>query len=153
MRHMASSDATYTKTTSLQLGMTNHTIKARPMGFKWNYCAQLLLCLCQSFSCSDSFQPHGLQLARLLCPWNSPGKDTGVGCHSPDSPGPGVSLQSPTQRLNLDLLHCRPILYHLLGTSFKRKLGLVLCLPQFLFFVYSSILLLGAWNSTLYRPG
>ena len=23
----------------------------------------------------------GLQLARLLCPWDSPGKDTGVGCH------------------------------------------------------------------------
>ena len=24
----------------------------------------------------------GLQPARLLCPWNSPGKNTGVGCHS-----------------------------------------------------------------------
>ena len=23
---------------------------------------------------------HGLQSARLLCPWNSPGKNTGVGC-------------------------------------------------------------------------
>jgi len=23
--------------------------------------------------------PHGLQPARLLCPWNSPGKNTGVG--------------------------------------------------------------------------
>ena len=31
---------------------------------------------------SDSLQPCGLQYARLLCPWNSPGKDTGVGCHS-----------------------------------------------------------------------
>ena len=30
---------------------------------------------------SDSFQPHRLQPARLLCPWNSPGKNTGVGCH------------------------------------------------------------------------
>ena len=26
-------------------------------------------------------QPHGLQLARLLCPWDFPGKNTGVGCH------------------------------------------------------------------------
>ena len=43
MRHMASCDATYTKTTSLQLGMTVHTIKARPMGCKWNYRVQLLL--------------------------------------------------------------------------------------------------------------
>ena len=25
---------------------------------------------------------HGLQLSRLLCPWNSPSKNTGVGCHS-----------------------------------------------------------------------
>ena len=24
--------------------------------------------------------PHGLQPAGLLCPWNSPGKNTGVGC-------------------------------------------------------------------------
>ena len=25
--------------------------------------------------------PHGQQPTRLLCPWNSPGKNTGVGCH------------------------------------------------------------------------
>ena len=25
--------------------------------------------------------PHGLQSARLLCRWNYPGKNTGVGCH------------------------------------------------------------------------
>ena len=30
---------------------------------------------------SDSLQPHGLQPARLLCPWNFPVKNTGVGCH------------------------------------------------------------------------
>ena len=30
---------------------------------------------------SNSSQPHGLQPSRLLCPWDSPGKDTGVGCH------------------------------------------------------------------------
>ena len=32
---------------------------------------------------SDSQRPHGLQQTRLLCPWNSPGKSTGVGCHCP----------------------------------------------------------------------
>ena len=26
--------------------------------------------------------PHGLSPARLLCPWDSPGKNTGVGCHA-----------------------------------------------------------------------
>ena len=30
----------------------------------------------------DSLQPHGLQPARLLCLWASPGKNTGVGCHA-----------------------------------------------------------------------
>ena len=30
---------------------------------------------------SDPSRPHGLQPARLLCPWDSPGKSTGVGCH------------------------------------------------------------------------
>ena len=31
---------------------------------------------------SDSLRPHRLQSTRLLCPWDSPGKNTGVGCHS-----------------------------------------------------------------------
>ena len=30
---------------------------------------------------SDSLQTHGLQPARLLCPWDFPGKNSGVGCH------------------------------------------------------------------------
>ena len=42
---------------------------------------------------SDSLQPH----ARLLCPWDSPGKNTGVDCHA--------LLQRifPTQESNLHL--------------------------------------------------
>ena len=31
---------------------------------------------------SDSWRTHGLQPTRLLCPWNLPRKNTGVGCHS-----------------------------------------------------------------------
>ena len=30
---------------------------------------------------SDSVRPHRLHPAMLLCPWDSPGKNTGVGCH------------------------------------------------------------------------
>ena len=30
---------------------------------------------------SNPQQPHGLQPSRLLCPWDFPGKSTGVGCH------------------------------------------------------------------------
>ena len=29
---------------------------------------------------SDSLRPHGLQPVRFLCPWDSPGKNTEVGC-------------------------------------------------------------------------
>ena len=53
----------------------------------------------------SSLQTHGLQPIRLLRPWDSPGKNTGVGCHS--------LLQGifPTQGPNLGLLHCKQILY------------------------------------------
>ena len=30
---------------------------------------------------SDSVRPHRRQPTRLPCPWDSPGKSTGVGCH------------------------------------------------------------------------
>ena len=36
------------------------------------------------WSCSvvpNPQRPHGLQPSRLLCPWDFPGKSTGVGCH------------------------------------------------------------------------
>ena len=45
--------------------------------------------------------------ARLLCPWDSPGKNTGVGSHSL------LHRIFPTQGLNSGLLPCRQILYHL----------------------------------------
>ena len=30
---------------------------------------------------SDSLRPHRLKPTRLLCPWDFPGRSTGVGCH------------------------------------------------------------------------
>ena len=65
----------------------------------------LYICQNESVSCSvlsDCLQPHGIQPTRLLCPWNSPGENTWVGCH--------FLLQSifPTKGLNphlLSLLH------------------------------------------------
>ena len=47
---------------------------------------------------SDSVRPHGLQPTRLLHPWDSPGKNTGVGCHLESNLGPlhwGHGLFSP----------------------------------------------------------
>ena len=44
---------------------------------------QVHMCVVLSHSVmSDSLWPHGLEPARLLCPWDSPGKETGVGCHA-----------------------------------------------------------------------
>ena len=37
-------------------------------------------CVHNPLSC-QTLQLHGLQLTRLLCPWDYPGKSTGVGCH------------------------------------------------------------------------
>ena len=54
----------------------------------------------------------GLYLTRLLCPWDSPGKKTGMSSHSLSQ---GIS---PTQGLDLSFQNCRQILYHL---SYQRS--------------------------------
>ena len=41
----------------------------------------LLLLLLSHFSCVHSVRPHRQQPTRLPHPWDSPGKNTGVGCH------------------------------------------------------------------------
>ena len=70
----------------------------------YNMCKALFqaLCVCVCVSCSvvsHSLWPHRLKPTRLFCPWNSPGKNTGVGSHS------------LLHGSNLGLLHCRWILY------------------------------------------
>ena len=50
-------------------------------------------CCLVAQSCWILLRPHGLQPTRLLCPWDFPGKDTGVGLSflSPrDLPDPGI---------------------------------------------------------------
>ena len=95
---------------------------------------------CQSLTCSPlkwghkliASMPHGVRLvvrvaqscptlcdptdpASLLCPWDFPGKNTGVDCHS--------LLQRIflTQELNRGLLHCRRTLN---PVSYREDLGL-----------------------------
>ena len=92
-------------------------------------------------SCPTLCNP-GLQPARLLCPWNSPGKNTRVGCY--------FLLQGifPTQGSNpclLYLLHCRQILYHWstwealkLNMPLFKQIGELLC-DFFLFNVLFSM--------------
>ena len=78
----------------------------------WQVCMHLFfLVLCaKSLQSRQTLQPYRPQPARFLCPWDSPGKNTRVGCH--------FLLQGifPTQGLNphlLCLLHCNRILYSL----------------------------------------
>ena len=54
--------------------------------------------------------PHGLQPTRVLCPWDSPGKNTGVGCHALLQ---GIFLTQGSNSHLLCLLYCRWILYPL----------------------------------------
>ena len=69
-----------------------------------------ILITCVSCSVmSDSLQPHGLSPARLFCPWNSPGKNTGVGSHAllqGNLPDPGIEPGSLT--LQVDSLPSEP---------------------------------------------
>ena len=83
-----------------EIGIDIHTLSALCVNLITN---RNLLCSGNSAQCCS----HGLQPARLLHAWDSPGKNTGVGCHA--------LLQGifPTQGSNPALLHCRWILYHL----------------------------------------
>ena len=57
------------------------------------------VCVCMCSITSNILQLHGLQPASLLCPSDSPGKSTGMGCHF------FIQEISPTQGSNLRLLH------------------------------------------------
>ena len=73
------------------------------VGSAWSSARTCACCTCvcthARAQLCPTLQPHGLQPARLFCPWDSPGKNTGTGCHS--------LLQGifPTQELNPRLLH------------------------------------------------
>ena len=58
------------------------TVWATREDFTWhiiNY--KLCFALYECSIMSDSLWPHGRWPARFLCPWNSPGKNTGESCH------------------------------------------------------------------------
>ena len=61
---------------------------------------------------SDSSRPHRLQPTRLLCPWDFPGKSTGVGCHC-------LPISSVAQSC---LTLCDPMNCSTLGLPVRHKL-------------------------------
>ena len=72
---------------------------------------QCLLLLLSHFShvrfFATPWTPEGS--IRLLCPWNSPGKNIGVGCHALLQ---GIFLTQESNPSVLRLLHFRLILYY-----------------------------------------
>ena len=64
----------------------------------------------QSVSMSSSLPPSVLQPARLLCPWDFSGKNTGVRCHFSfpgNLPDPGIEPLSPTLQADSLPAECR----------------------------------------------
>ena len=77
--------------------------------------SNFMCCVCSVTSVvSNSLQPNGLQLARLLCPWDSPGENTKVGSCSllqRNLPNPGIEPRTPA--LQADSLPAEPPGIHL----------------------------------------
>ena len=77
---------------SISCSHTPSVMEGTPEAFHLEMCCCLI-----TKSCLTLLQPHGL--LGFLCPWDFPGKNTGVGCH--------FLFQGifPTQGLHLGLLH------------------------------------------------
>ena len=83
----------------------SHDVLASPSprsGFRC-LCAYMPVCLVVS-AVSDSLQPYRLLPARLLCPWDSLGKNAEVGCHALFQGIIRTQGSSPNLQC---LLHCR----------------------------------------------
>ena len=113
----------------------------------WGVC--VCVCVCQSFS--RPLRAHGLWPARFFHPWDFPGKNTAMDCHS--------FLQGifPTQGSNPGLPYCRQILYHLShqgslqegrSTIYQISTGCcvtVLCVCLAIFFFFTAVLYGSVW--------
>ena len=55
-------------------------LNSRNLNKETDYKVMVAAAAAKSLVVSDSVRPHRQQ-PRLLCPWDSPGKNTGVGCH------------------------------------------------------------------------
>ena len=90
------------------------------------------LCACVPLSSghlvvSDSLRPHGLWPTRLLCPWDCPGKNTGVGCHASSRGSFNPGIKPRFLALQADSLPSEP-----LGKPKNTRVG-SLSLPQGIF--------------------
>ena len=75
------------------------------MSFYRGVCVCVCVCVFSHSAVCESLRSHELQPAKLLCPWDSPSKNTGVGC---------LSLRQgifPNQGLNPGIPDCRWVFY------------------------------------------
>ena len=107
---------------------------------------------------SDSLLPHGLEPTWLLCPWDSPGKNTGVGSHflTPgDLPDPGIKPGSPTLRADslpfespgATITRIHPFIFQMGGKMRSRtnEWSLFIC-KQFFFSLF-----VGIWRGYVWK--
>ena len=93
-------------------------------------------CVCVSAIASvmsDSLQPFGLQPTRLLCPWDSPSKDTGVGCQA------HPQRIFPNQESNPGFL-C--LLHWQMGSLPLAPLGKPICMYTYMYFYFLQLSLI-----------
>ena len=80
-------------------------LRTRKQESKWLYASWLV-----AKSCLTLLWPHGLWPARLLCPWDFAGKNTGTGCHfllQGIFPIPVLNpCKSISPALQADVYHC-----------------------------------------------
>ena len=81
----------------IKIFLDKHSVKLPPVGLCSQMCLAAQLCL--------TLQHHGLKSAKLLCPWDFPGKNTGVDSHSllqeifqTQGSDPGIKPRSPASQ-------------------------------------------------------
>ena len=99
--------------TLIYLVPSNHLRPSQIIVIYWLTCpfvslTNFCMCVCSHSVVSNCLQSFGLQPTRLFCPWDSPGKNTGVGCHDLLQ---GIFLIQESNPCLLCLLHCRWTLY------------------------------------------
>ena len=101
-------------------------------------CIFVLLCILSIICCccyvmsvmSDSVLPHRRQPTRLLCPWDFPGKSTGVGCHCLR----GI-LKEAVPGIASQILFWLESFGHASSLSFFNLSVVVSCFPCYIFIV------------------
>ena len=86
----------------------------------------VLACVLTSVMC-ESLRAHRLQPARLLCPWDCPDKNTGVGCHALVQ---GIFLTQGSNCISYASCTGRRALYHWRHLFDGQRLGMCSMLRQ-----------------------